>query len=471
LASSPSRTSSTDSAEEAGFGTEVFNDCLNFRYQGNALAGQFFTVFKRLPIAGQPQSNDLPLYVEVTRKVPSNMGILNPSTQFEIARWKGLPDAITVGAIDVAPACSGTPPSCIPFTGSETPERTSSDGPSLRVNPMVQWIQKPDLSAADGVSTQSFPGGFFGSSASAAEVAGEVAVIISAFQAAKCRAPTLQEVDDALFGQAKGAATRERGLVPDVRASLQSIYMGLTNDADADSVNDDCDVCRGTKDPDQRDTDLDGVGDACDNCPKAANPPVNGTQPNVCSSNPSSAGPDRDADGIGDATEALYGTDPGRADTDLDGISDRLELEGADGLIGTPDDANPLRDDSDRDRDGAPAYYDNCPLFANPDQADRGTLSGSTVDAIGDLCQCGETSGDGAVFHQDVELVRQRLVGLPSAALVAPQRCNVFGPAASTIGAGALPTDCDLLDVIVAKRALAGLGPGIAQTCAPAQGL
>ena len=52
-------------------------------------------------------------------------------------------------------------------------------------------------------------------------------------------------------------------------------------------MGDQCDVCPGVSDPDQRDTDHDGVGDACDNC----------------AATPNSDQRDGDRDGFGDACD------------------------------------------------------------------------------------------------------------------------------------------------------------------------
>lgn len=45
-----------------------------------------------------------------------------------------------------------------------------------------------------------------------------------------------------------------------------------SDDADSDTVLDECDNCPALQNPDQADLDGDGVGDACDNCPRRSNP-------------------------------------------------------------------------------------------------------------------------------------------------------------------------------------------------------
>ncbi|MFV8752413.1 amidohydrolase family protein [Nannocystaceae bacterium ST9] len=86
------------------------------------------------------------------------------------------------------------------------------------------------------------------------------------------------------------------------------------------------------------DADGDGIEDALDNCPDVFNPVfTTGVVPIW------ELQPDLDMDGVGD-------------------VCDVCPLDGSDAC--TPDDAN------DIDGDGAPNGWDNCPLVANPDQAD-----------------------------------------------------------------------------------------------------
>ncbi len=51
---------------------------------------------------------------------------------------------------------------------------------------------------------------------------------------------------------------------------------------------------------------------------------------------------DADGDGITDADEATYGTDPNNPDTDGDGLNDFVEVYGPDGTLNTGDETNPL---------------------------------------------------------------------------------------------------------------------------------
>jgi len=110
-------------------------------------------------------------------------------------------------------------------------------------------------------------------------------------------------------------------------------------DVDGDGVDDEVDNCPAVANPDQTDTDGDGLGDACDD--------------------------DDDADGLSDADEAVFGTDPLDPDSDDDGMLDGAEVLAADGT-GCPD---PLNADSDGDdlSDGAEVTLDTNPCDVDTD--------------------------------------------------------------------------------------------------------
>ncbi|MFQ5515652.1 MAG: hypothetical protein ACE5FG_14645 [Myxococcota bacterium] len=79
---------------------------------------------------------------------------------------------------------------------------------------------------------------------------------------------------------------------------------------------------------------------------------------------------------------------------------------------------------------------------------------------------CGDLDDNGSIGAPDAAAVRDALAGRPQR-LRPPTRCNVIGPADTNDDDGdGVPNDCDLLDVVVLRRAAAGLGPGIAQDCA-----
>jgi hypothetical protein len=98
---------------------------------------------------------------------------------------------------------------------------------------------------------------------------------------------------------------------------------------------------------------------------------------------------------------------------------------------------------------------DNCPFVSNSDQLDRGRLASIQPDGIGDQCQCGESTGDGSIFTPDVTLLRQLLSGASVAqSLLVQGRCSVQG----TPG-------CDVADVALLRRGLAGLPPNPRPAC------
>jgi hypothetical protein len=110
-------------------------------------------------------------------------------------------------------------------------------------------------------------------------------------------------------------------------------------DLDGDGVDDEVDNCPSVANPDQLDTDGDGLGNACDD--------------------------DDDADGLSDADEVTFETDPLDPDSDDDGMLDGAEVLAADGT-GCPD---PTNSDSDGDglSDGAEITMDTNPCDVDTD--------------------------------------------------------------------------------------------------------
>ena len=107
-----------------------------------------------------------------------------------------------------------------------------------------------------------------------------------------------------------------------------------------------------------------------------------------------------------------------------------------------------VRTGADTDGDGVPDASDNCPLVANPSQADTGGLGpGSAPDKIGDACQCGSVAGDGHVDATDVAAYRAALANPTGAALSADAqtRCRVLGRTGG----------CDIRQVSAIRRAIA----------------
>lgn len=156
----------------------------------------------------------------------------------------------------------------------------------------------------------------------------------------------------------------------DENPSNDSALTGLfipKKDTDGDGVIDDNDNCPAIANPDQADVDGDKIGDVCDN--------------------------DDDNDGLPDANEGTIGTSPVNPDTDGDGI-----LDGRDNcpLVANPNQADKDHDGkgdacdtvdnsapippADTDRDGVPDSRDNCKTIANASQTD------TDGDKIGDAC-------------------------------------------------------------------------------------
>ncbi len=105
---------------------------------------------------------------------------------------------------------------------------------------------------------------------------------------------------------------------------------------------------------------------------------------------------------------------------------------------------------------------DNCTLVVNSGQEDRGGIDTTAPDGIGDVCQCGDVDDTGVVDSDDVLALRSFLadpLGLP----LTPEgisKCTVLG----------VPPACNILDLVVIRRDLVMLPPGIAHVCSAATG-
>jgi hypothetical protein len=136
---------------------------------------------------------------------------------------------------------------------------------------------------------------------------------------------------------------------------------------------------------------------------------------------------------------------------------------------------------ADADQDKVSNVTDNCLHMPNDTQLDRGGLGAGLQfgDGTGDLCQCGEVSGDGEILEigasddGDIDELLDLLTGLgtsgtPAISGDALDRCNVSG---DTPSAGDDPKSCDIKDAVVVALALdSGRGPNIKSTaCAASQ--
>jgi cysteine-rich repeat protein len=111
---------------------------------------------------------------------------------------------------------------------------------------------------------------------------------------------------------------------------------------------------------------------------------------------------------------------------------------------------------ADFDGDGRQDDGDNCQYMANPNQENNGALNTNDPDDYGDACQCGECDGTGAIYPEDPDGLQEVLAGLVTDP-EALQRCSVAGD-----------PECDILDVVVIRRALVGQLPGIQPVCTAA---
>lgn len=103
---------------------------------------------------------------------------------------------------------------------------------------------------------------------------------------------------------------------------------------------------------------------------------------------------------------------------------------------------------ADSDGDGWLDTADFCPTVANAVNLD------SDGDGLGDVCQCGDVTGDQALDALDLAQYRRVLAGV-DADFTRPGLCNTWEDG----------SPCDLLDVVVIARRVAGLTPSPQRYC------
>jgi subtilisin-like proprotein convertase family protein len=105
-----------------------------------------------------------------------------------------------------------------------------------------------------------------------------------------------------------------------------------------------------------------------------------------------------------------------------------------------------LCDGVDTDRDSLPDDMDNCPLVANPDQADLDD------DGAGDACDFirGDSNGNGSVGMVDAMVIAQYVAGLIQA-----DDINLYGGDANCVGG------VTMLDAMRVAQKVAGLIPDL----------
>jgi len=195
------------------------------------------------------------------------------------------------------------------------------------------------------------------------------------------------------------------------------------------------------------DSDDDGIPDVFEtDTGTYVSPSDTGTDPNDS---------DSDDDGLNDGAEVTLGTDPNDADSDDDGLTDGDEVNAFGTDPNDPDHDDDGYCDGSNDPGGGacPAgVSDNCPAVSNPSQANSDTL------AAGDGCQCGDVDDIPGVTSADVDEVREALMG--GDAVTNPDRCNVIGTSDGGV------SDCDIADIFVLQRFLAGSPVTVANSCA-----
>ena len=72
--------------------------------------------------------------------------------------------------------------------------------------------------------------------------------------------------------------------------------------------------------------------------------------------------------------------------------------------------------------------FDNCPFVSNPGQEDVGGLGfANPPDGIGNVCQCGDGTGEGQANATDAAFIKRQALGLAAPLFLVPDNCDVSG--------------------------------------------
>lgn len=114
----------------------------------------------------------------------------------------------------------------------------------------------------------------------------------------------------------------------------------------------------------------------------------------------------------------------------------------------------------DTDHDGVTDQFDNCPFVSNANQLDTGGLGFTTTpDGIGNVCQCGDITGEGQANDTDASFIKRWALGLPAALFLVPGNCDVNADG-----------KCSGVDATLIRQVAAGNpNPLFGQNCANAQ--
>jgi hypothetical protein len=152
---------------------------------------------------------------------------------------------------------------------------------------------------------------------------------------------------------------------------------------------------------------------------------------------------DLDADGCDDCSTGAFDPFDDGPDFDGDAVCDAGDVDpDNDGCSGAGDPA-PLGPSVDPDLDFLGADCDNCPSFANADQAD------ADLDGRGDDCECGDQNADGLNTVSDLVAINRAIF---TPALVTPL-CDANGDGL-----------CDVGDIVAVNVEI--FSPGSTSTCA-----